>query len=632
MVEHESSLHNIGIVVAVTRMHGRLARLNSWITDAAKSGIDVHIVHDVRDSLTGPELKTLVSQAGSPRIKIYEGNFGSPGSARNHGLKVSDNKWVVFWDSDDFGDVKQLIRMTNKIAAKKLDAINLIVANFSVWDDTRRVALFKNSPSMNTPSNMDNLVNNLGLWRCVFRKESITHNFPTWKMAEDQYFFLTNFEVDKTLFRQETIYNYFINVDNQLTSNSQAVVDLMKSVNAIQGYLKTGTNTYLAKGFLIRQSLTLLLSESIKVKLRGLILYSKCLFLHPGRSLRILHNAFTYRNFRTPKNGDKPTNMALIGGLGNQLFQIAAALAHSKSGKLNVVLPLSNTRSNESGSADVSDFNFPFEVHFQNGAKVSKQFNRVLNLSLRIGISKNRITESFLVQFPTKVLASILLSTYFRRFKWITTGHDVGYTKLKEDKGKKFFMGYFQSCRYLLDNEIAAEKFSEIKLSTYSDELRLWISKIQFSKPIVVHIRLGDYLQESDFGVIGSDYYKRALEICEAKGLGKEVWVFSDDIKMAREKYSDVFANHPFWFEDNKLSSAETLELMRHGNSYVIANSTFSWWAAYLSYNSEKCVVAPSCWFKSLPSPLEILPDDWLQIEPDFVDLLNTDSQFVDKI
>ena len=43
-------------------------------------------------------------------------------------------------------------------------------------------------------------------------------------------------------------------------------------------------------------------------------------------------------------------------------------------------------------------------------------------------------------------------------------------------------------------------------------------------------------------------------------------------------------------------------------------------------------MVAPSCWFKSLPSPLEILPDDWVQIRPDFVDLLNADSQFVDKI
>ncbi len=632
MVEHESSLHSIGIVVAVTRMHGRLARLNSWITDAAYSGIDVYIVHDVRDSLTGPELKTMVSAAGSPRIKIYEGAFGSPGSARNYGLKVSNNEWVAFWDSDDYGDVKQLIKMTNKIAAKKLDAINLIVANFSVWDETQGVALYQNLPSMNTLSNMDNLVTNVGLWRCVFRKEKIKNDFPTWKMAEDQYFFLTNFEPEKTLFRQETIYNYFINVENQLTSNPHAVVELIKSIKAIQGYLNAGTNTYLAKGFLIRQSLTLLLSESIKAKLQGLSLYSKCLILSPGRSVRVLQNAFTYRNFRMSKKDDKPTNMALIGGLGNQLFQIAAALAHSKSGKLSVELPLSNTRSNESGSADVSDFKFPFDLHFQNGAKVNKQFSRVLNLALRIGISKNRLAESFLVRSSTKVVASILLSIYFRGFKWITTGQDVGHSKLKEDKGNQFFMGYFQTCRYLLENEIAAEEFSKIKLITYSDELQLWISKIQFSKPIVVHIRLGDYLQESDFGVIGSDYYKRALEICEARDLGKEVWVFSDDIKMAREKYSDVFASNAFWFEDNKLSSAETLELMRHGNSYVIANSTFSWWAAYLSYNVEKCVVAPSSWFKSLPSPLEILPDDWVQIRPDFVDLLNADSQFVDKI
>ncbi len=632
MSESESSLINIGVIVALTRMHGRLARLNSWITEAAKSGIDVYIIHDVQDNLTGPELKSMISEVGSSKIKIYEGEFGNPGSARNHGLKASKNEWVAFWDSDDFGDVKQLIKMKNKISPDKLAATNLIVANFSVWDQARGTALYQNLPSMNNFSNIDNLVTNIGLWRCVFRKEAIINYFPNWKMAEDQYFFLTNFDSKKTIFRQETIYNYFINVENQLTNNPQAVIELAKSIKAIQTYLKTGRNTYLTKGLLIRQALTLLLSQSIKAKLQGLGIYSKCLISYPVRSIQVLHNAFMSRNFRTSRKDDKPTNLALIGGLGNQLFQIAATLAHSKTGKLHIEIPLSNSRLNKSGSPDVSDFAFPFELHFKEGAKLGLQFKRVLNLALRMGISKHKLMGSFLIQFPAKLVASFFLSFYFREIKWITTGKDVGHSELKEDKGNKFFMGYFQTYRYLVDNDIAAEKFSEIKLKSYSNELQLWISKIQLSKPIIVHIRLGDYLQESDFGVIGNDYYKRALEICEAKELGKKVWVFSDDINMAREKYFDAFSENVVWFEDDNLSSAETLELMRHGNAYIIANSTFSWWAAYLSYNSEKCVVAPSPWFKSLPSPVEILPADWVQIKPDFVNLLNPDSQFLDKI
>ena len=632
MGESESSLINIGIIVAVTRMHGRLARLNSWITEAAKSGIDVYIVHDVQDNLTGPELRSMISEMGFPNIKIYEGEFGNPGSARNHGLKASKNEWVVFWDSDDYGDVKQLIKMKNKIPPEKLAVTSLIVANFSVWDQARGTAIYQNLPSMNSLSNLENLVTNIGLWRCVFRKAAIINVFPNWKMAEDQFFFLTNFEPEKTIFRNEIIYNYFINVENQLTKNPKAIIELVKSIKAIEIYLKKGRNVYLAKGLLIRQALTLLLSQSIRAKVQGLIIYSKCVISYPIRSIQVLYNAFLYRNFRTSKKVDNPTNMALIGGLGNQLFQIAAALCHSKSGKLNVEIPLSHTRLNRSGSADVSEFDFPFELHFKEGAKVGNEFKRLLNLALRMGISKNKRRRAFLIQFPAKFFASLFLSIYFREIKWITTGKDVGHSELKEDKGNKFFMGYFQTCRYLMDNDIAAGEFSEIKLKSYSNELKLWISKIQLSNPIIVHIRLGDYLQESDFGVIGKDYYKRALEICEAKKLGKKVWVFSDDISMARKLYFDAFAENAVWFEDDKLSSAETLELMRHGNAYVIANSTFSWWAAYLSYNSEKIVVAPSPWFKSLPSPLEILPADWVQIEPDFVDLLNQDIKFIDRI
>jgi hypothetical protein len=66
---------------------------------------------------------------------------------------------------------------------------------------------------------------------------------------------------------------------------------------------------------------------------------------------------------------------------------------------------------------------------------------------------------------------------------------------------------------------------------------------------------------------------------------------------------------------ENGLNPAETLELMRHGSAYVIANSTFSWWAAFLSYQSGCTKIMPAPWFQNMPSPIGIKPQDWIEIE-----------------
>jgi hypothetical protein len=66
-----------------------------------------------------------------------------------------------------------------------------------------------------------------------------------------------------------------------------------------------------------------------------------------------------------------------------------------------------------------------------------------------------------------------------------------------------------------------------------------------------------------------------------------------------------------FVVPDKDISPSETLELMRYGRAYVIANSSFSWWGAYLRMNHRASVYAPKKWFKGMEDPADLIPPDW---------------------
>jgi glycosyltransferase involved in cell wall biosynthesis len=609
---------DIGIIVPITKMHGRFARLESWLPAAIKHDFNVFLIHDKQDELTGPELTSLAAKINSKNITIDEGRFGSPGAARNRGLELAKNQWVVFWDSDDIGDAFALNQMIEEIPSKYLNSTNLIVGNFAVWNEETDEEIYQSRQSMNTDSNIDSLVLNTGLWRCVFDRESLTQNFPNWKMAEDQYFFLANFERERTLFRPQIIYKYFTNVDAQLTQNKTAINDLYKSLVSLEALLKVSDYQELIKRYRVRQSISLMLHGTMKWKFKGFKVLLECIFNSSILSFRGIYSATLNRNFRSPKKYKKYTNLVLLGGLGNQLFQIAAALSQSNSGKIRLHQSLGNPRVNQQNLPDALDFDFPFEIECVSSEIDQSILKKVLNFALRIGNSHRRLAREEFLQNIVSGIVNCFASIHFREWTKVIRGRDVGFTKLKIDSGGDFYLGYFQSYRYLAENPFAAEQFSKIRLKQDSQEELFWVKKIEIDQPIVVHIRLGDYLTERNFGLIGEEYYRSALKILNAEGANQNIWIFSDDVQMAKERFGEIFPKSTFWFNDHNLTPAQTLEIMRHGKKFVIANSTFSWWAAYLSYDSSVSVIAPGKWFKSLPTPKAIIPESWIQIDPDF--------------
>jgi hypothetical protein len=130
-------------------------------------------------------------------------------------------------------------------------------------------------------------------------------------------------------------------------------------------------------------------------------------------------------------------------------------------------------------------------------------------------------------------------------------------------------------------------------------------------KPLIVHVRLSDYRVEDNFGIPSKSYYSSAINNQIQMGSYKKIWLFSDEPKEAiafiPEDYLDLIRNISLEVTDPIC----TLQVMRLGHGYVIANSTFSWWGAYLSRSENPNVIYPKPWFQGMPDPIELCPPSW---------------------
>lgn len=254
----------------MTRMAGRLENLESWLSTAAENNIGIVIVHDIQDELTSPEINYIVNSLNSEHIKLVEGLYGSPGLARNIGLKLTDADFVYFWDSDDIPQISNIPKIESLLCKTEYD---VVIGNFEIveWDLINKKWLTENkSRDIN---NLDSFANEIGLWRCGIRKKSITKNFTDLLMAEDQIFVAENIMNWKITFVEENIYRYYKGDPRQLTNNKSAMKDLLIACRISMSLLRKSEsrlhNFYTI--LIIRQSISALKHGSMKVKIGSLI-------------------------------------------------------------------------------------------------------------------------------------------------------------------------------------------------------------------------------------------------------------------------------------------------------------------------------------------------------------------------
>ena len=185
--------------------------------------------------------------------------------------------------------------------------------------------------------------------------------------------------------------------------------------------------------------------------------------------------------------------------------------------------------------------------------------------------------------------------------------------------------GYFQSYKYFQDNFSTICKLINLEVMKNNVLDKLNLSKSYFNNTISMHFRLGDYKKIPDFHPISTyEYYEKSLEYIETKIPRQTFNVFYfcededlDEVLLKVNKLIDKFQNYTFIRGDNKLEDWEQLLLMSCCEHNIIANSSFSWWGAYFNSNVNKVVCYPSKWFGQSANidTKDLCPSQWIKID-----------------
>ncbi|MBS3952248.1 MAG: FkbM family methyltransferase [Methylomicrobium sp.] len=271
----------------------------------------------------------------------------------------------------------------------------------------------------------------------------------------------------------------------------------------------------------------------------------------------------------------------MMGGLGNQMFQFAAglALARMRSATLKLDLSfLNNTKSRKGFTRR------DFGLH---------AFDLVSDCEVTPGLPDSEAKKS-------------------KKFVERSFKFDPGFFDLT---GNIYLEGYWQSPKYF--DSIKDELKNAFRLSGETNASRqALIQDITRNVAVAMHVRRGDYVQDAHtrtvHGVCSEAYYQLASEFLVQKFPDAHFYIFSDDPEWCRA--TDLVGSAPCTVVSDGSSVEEDFYLMLLCRHFLIANSSLSWWAAYLGDDAAKTVIAPEPWFDDPTLEVDdLIPNDWVR-------------------
>jgi hypothetical protein len=290
----------------------------------------------------------------------------------------------------------------------------------------------------------------------------------------------------------------------------------------------------------------------------------------------------------------------LRGGMGNQMFQYAMgrrlALARGTTLKLDLGW-FENCKADSPRSYELHVFAIKEQIATEKEIELIKNADDKgpSGLLMRLLGRANRVYSK-----------GVVMEKHFHFDPEILTLPDNVYVE-----------GYWQTEKYFKD--VAGVIRREFTVTAEPDEDNRQMSEIiGRSEAVSVHIRRGDYVSNSVMnryhGLCSLDYYQKAMEVVASKVKNPHFFVFSDDSEWVKE---NVSSEYPMTFIDfNGTEKAyEDMRLMSLCGHHIIANSSFSWWGAWLCVSPDKIVIAPKSWFRNeLLNTTDLIPTEWRRI------------------
>lgn len=278
----------------------------------------------------------------------------------------------------------------------------------------------------------------------------------------------------------------------------------------------------------------------------------------------------------------------ILGGLGNQMFQYAFYKALQNQNKRVL--------------ADVSLFN-DYKAH--NGFELEDIFDLKVNKASQFTID--------LYYTPNR-------KWYLRKLRRLLNLKNTYQEEANEfafdktylsDLKPYLYFGYWQNEGYFKNIDLSKDFVFKNPLSAKNQQI---LEQIKECTSISIHVRRGDYLNHPQLGnLCNLDYYSAAIKLMQSKFEQATFFIFSNDIVWCKEHLQIENAIYIDW--NNGRDSYIDMQLMSHCYHHIIANSSFSWWAAWLNTNPDKIVIAPRKWVNSQTVPVsQIIPESWTSI------------------
>tara|TARA_E500000178_G_scaffold345401_1_gene395187 strand:+ start:778 stop:1674 length:897 start_codon:yes stop_codon:yes gene_type:complete len=289
-------------------------------------------------------------------------------------------------------------------------------------------------------------------------------------------------------------------------------------------------------------------------------------------------------------------------GLGNQMFQYATAYALAKRNNTKIIC---DTRSLEEKIINPpSDYvvrEYSLDIFNIYPSKLNN-FDNIITFQF----NKRYVTRFFLSNILDRISPFNFLERSRRTNK-----------KLIQTKSKILYLdGYWQSEAYFKNfrkDLIKIFNFDDLINDQKNKDI---LEKIDFSNDVCLNIRRTDHLNSKELNVISLDYYNNSINYFLKKNSDRKFYIFSDDIKWCKEKYTD---QEKFKIIEHNYAGKRFknyLYLMTQFKNFIIPNSTFAWWGAWLSKKNNKTVIAPKKWSGIDPeSEIDTPLDEWIRIE-----------------